>query len=296
MQVGGLIQPVLAERRSGGNVFHRCIADRPERAEVRVVHSAARLELGDRAEQLPVGVGRGADDELHGHPGGAAGVQRILRLSGGLRLALLQHQLPHLLERRPSVVAKLLSGAICARLAPQAASKLSDTRLASAVSRSICAVIATGHQLHVDVSAEPVPLPQQLERLDQLVHHVDRPARNAGGDEEPLAPASPMGAEEDAHQLLGLEQRARHGPIPPHGAVVTVEGAGVGHQDAEQRHPHAGQGAEIADVERAERADLSRVPQPGRKALPIVRGERHQFVELPLQLHVRHGALSAQFQ
>ena len=138
-----------------------------------------------------------------------------------------------------SVVAKLFSGAICARLAPQGASRLSDTRLASAVSRSICDRLGAGHQLHVDVPAEAVPLAQQLEHRDEIVHHLDRPARDAGGDEQPLAPPALMRAEEDADQLLGLEQGARHGPVPAHGAVVAVVAAGVGHEDAEQRHPHA---------------------------------------------------------
>ena len=83
------------------------------------------------------------------------------------------------------------------------------------------------------------------------------------------------GLEKDADQLLRLEQRARHGPVSPHGAVVAVVAAGVGHEDAKQRHPHAGSGAEIPDVERPEGTHVFGVTQTGRQPFPIVGGERH---------------------
>jgi len=90
------------------------------------------------------------------------------------------------------------------------------------------------HQLDVDVAREAVALTQELERGDEAVHHLDRIAGNAGGDEQPVHPPAADRAEKDPHQLLGLEQRARQVPVAPHGAVVTVVAARVGHQDAEQ--------------------------------------------------------------
>ena len=84
---------------------------------------------------------------------------------------------------------------------PHGASRLTDTRLANAVRRSICASSPPGDHLDVDVSAEPVPLAEQLEHLDQVVHHLHRPPGNAGGDEQARAPAARVGREENAHEL-----------------------------------------------------------------------------------------------
>src|SRR5882724_2043165 len=107
--------------------------------------------------------------------------------------------------------------------------------------------------------------PQQLEHLDEVIHDPGGTAGDAGGDEQSLAPAAATGLEEDADQFLGLEQRAWHRAIPSHGAVVAVVATGVGHEDAEERHPCAGAGAEVANVERAECADVVRNlrPSPG---------------------------------
>ena len=49
-----------------------------------------------------------------------------------------------------------------------------------------------------------------------------------------------------------------------------------------------GAGPEMPDVERPERADVLGVPEPGRQALPVVGGERHQDVELLVQVRIAH--------
>jgi hypothetical protein len=49
----------------------------------------------------------------------------------------------------------------------------------------------------------------------------------------------------------------------------------------------------LADIERAERADVSAVLQAGRKTLSIVPGKRHQNIELLLQRQATHAPLPA---
>src|SRR5207249_11286221 len=90
------------------------------------------------------------------------------------------------------------------------------------------------HHLDVDVAGEPMLSPQQLERGDEVVHHLHRPAGNTSSDEQPVAPAALARGEKDAHELLGLEERAWHLAIAAHGAVVAVEAARVRHEDAQQ--------------------------------------------------------------
>ena len=58
------------------------------------------------------------------------------------------------------------------------------------------------HELDVDVAGEAVRCAEQLEHGDQVVHDLHRPAGNAGGDEEPLAPAA------------ARARRGRCGPAP----------------------------------------------------------------------------------
>src|SRR5207342_2652841 len=81
---------------------------------------------------------------------------------------------------------------------------------------------------------------------------------------------------------------------PAHGAVVAVVAARVRHQDSQQPcFPSAG--PEATNVERAERAGLPRVAEPGRgwRPLPVVLGQGDQGVELSLQVgHVQHRASS----
>src|SRR6185436_5250263 len=79
--------------------------------------------------------------------------------------------------------------------------------------------LGPSHQLDVDVPREAVALAKQLEGGDEVVHDLHRIAGDAGGDEESIDPAALQRAEEDAHQLLGLEQRAGQIPVPPHWAV-----------------------------------------------------------------------------
>ena len=240
-----------------------------------------------------VGVAGSAHHELHGHAGDRSGVESVGRLAVGPLGALQQQVTPHSLQigdRRPEI---LLRGdgretgpAGCLQVDRHAARQLSqplDLR-----------GLTAGHELDMDVPAEPVALAEQLERGDEIVHHLDRAPRNAGGDEQPLAPPARPRAEEDADQLLRLEQSARHLPVPPHGAVVAVIAAGVGHEDAEQRHPHSRHRAEVPDVDGVERAGAPRVAEPRRQAFAIVGGERHQHVELALEIRApRHWLLLA---
>jgi hypothetical protein len=125
----------------------------------------------------------------------------------------------------------------------------------------------------VDVSAELMPFPQELEHLDEVVHHLDRTAWNSRGDEQALAPATLMCREEDANQLLRFKQGARHGTIAPHGAVVTVVATSVGHQNAEQRHPHSWSGIQVSDVEGSERSHLLGVSKARRRPFSIICGQ-----------------------
>ena len=58
---------------------------RPEGAEMGMVHGTVFLQPSDGGEQGAVGIGGGPDHELHGHPRGAAGVDRIGGPAGGAR-------------------------------------------------------------------------------------------------------------------------------------------------------------------------------------------------------------------
>src|SRR5687768_4813068 len=127
-----------------------------------------------------------------------------------------------------------------------------------------------------------MPLPQEGERLDQLVGDLGRPSRNPGGDEKALTPSPPQRAQEDPYQLFGLEQGARELPVSPHGTVVTVEAAGVSHEYAEQLGPAAGPGTQVPYVQGTQRSGLRGVPKAGRgrTAVPVVGREGHQDSKL----------------
>src|SRR5207244_10284415 len=99
-QVIRLVQPALTHDRRLGRGFERRIPDGPECAEMRVMDPAPGVQLGDTAEDGPVAVGGGADDELHGHPGRAVGPQRVARLPVGFFLPFAAHPGPYVLEAR----------------------------------------------------------------------------------------------------------------------------------------------------------------------------------------------------
>ena len=200
--------------------------------------------------------------------------------------------------RLVSAVSRLFSGAICARRLP--AGRLQVQRDAAGQRRQPLDLrgLAAGHHLHVHVAAKALAAAQQLQHGDQVVHHLDRPAGDAGGDEQAAAPAAAVRLQEDAHQLLGLEQGARHVAVAPHGAVVAVEAARVGHQDAQQRHLPLPRHPQVADVQRPQRAHVLRMAQPRRqravlaaRAVVVVARQRDQQVELLVQRHRVHGAL-----
>ena len=175
-QIVRLVQPVLAERRRGRHVLHRRVADRPKGAEVRVVDAAAARRAGRPCSSSVRSVSGVAPTTncmvMPDAPPGCSGSRRPAvgprrrapaSTSARTRSRFVQRR------RRGSSRARCAPGS-----APQGASRLSDTRLASAVSRSICAGFGAGHELHVDVSREAVALAQQLERRDEIVHHLDR--------------------------------------------------------------------------------------------------------------------------
>src|SRR5437762_3126843 len=108
---------------------------------------------------------------------------------------------------------------------------------------------------------------EQLEDGDQIVHDLYRPAGDAGRDEQTLTPAAAPRGEKDANELLGLEESARHLAVAAHRAVVTIEAARIGHEDAQQRLLLAAWSARAhrAEIERSQRAHLGRMPQAWRK-------------------------------
>ena len=240
--------------------------------------------MSDGAEQGLIGVRRGADHELHRHARRPARVQPVDRPPMRASFPLPEHQPAHLLEVGAGRVPLFVRGN--QRQAGTARRLEVDRDPARELGQPVdLRRLRARNHLDVDVPAEPVALPQQLQRLDELVHDVDGPAGNPRGDEQALAPAAPERAQEDAHQLFGFEQRPRKLPVAPHRAVVAVEAAGVGHEHAEQPGA-AGSGAKVADVERAQGAGPSAVPEPGRRrgAVPVVRGEGHQDVQLLLEI------------
>ena len=114
----------------------------------------------------------------------------------------------------------------------------------------------------------------------------------------PVAPPALARREEDAHELLGLEQRARHVAVAPHGAVVAVEAARVRHEDAQQRRlPSArpldctvrrlsGRSAPTSVACRS-RGGRGMVRVATGHALAVTGGERHQQRDLRVEIQVR---------
>ena len=107
-------------------------------------------------------------------------------------------------------------------------------------------------------------VPQQVEHLDQVVHHFHGPPGNRRGDEQSLTPAATPRLEEDANQLLRLEQRARHVAVAAHRAVVAVEAARIGHENAQQRRASPASGADRSEVQRPQRAGIVRISKARR--------------------------------
>src|SRR5438105_892282 len=99
-QVIRLVQPALTPDRRLGRCLERRVPDRPECAEMRVMNSGPGVQLGDTAEDGPVAVGSGTDDELHGHPRRAVGPQGVARLPVGCFLPFAAHAGPYVLEAR----------------------------------------------------------------------------------------------------------------------------------------------------------------------------------------------------
>ena len=104
------------------------------------------------------------------------------------------------------------------------------------------------------------------------------------GNEESVAPSAGPRPQEDPHQLFRLEQGARHLPVPPHRAVVAAIAAGVGHEDAEQPDPHAGQWRQGPDIDRPKCARRIHVPQSWRESLAVLGGQTHQDIQLLFQI------------
>jgi hypothetical protein len=72
---------------------------------------------------------------------------------------------------------------------------------------------------------------------------------------------------------------------------VAVVAAGVGHEDAEQRHSGAGKRPKLPDVQRPQGADRFGVLETRWESFAIIRGKRHQKVELLFQVENAHAAL-----
>jgi hypothetical protein len=160
-------------------------------------------------------------------------------------------------------------------------------------------LLHTRQNLDMDVSGEAVLVAEKLEHGDEVIHHLDWPARNAGGDEQTLTPPTLPRGEKDAHQLFWLEQGARHLAIAPHRAVVAIEAARVGHENPEQRRLPSTRPArsDSSKIEGTERADLRCVPEPRRQryarvpscssTLVIRRRQRHQQRDLIVDIQFR---------
>jgi hypothetical protein len=73
---------------------------------------------------------------------------------------------------------------------------------------------------------------------------------------------------------------------------MTVIAAGVGHEDAEQRHLHSWRRAKIPDAEWPKCSHFAGMSKPRRKALAVIRGECHQNIDLLLQVVTSHGCRS----
>ena len=289
----GLIQSMLAQRRCRGRVLHGRVSNRTERAEVRVMDAAAGIERRHAIHDGAVGVGRGSDDELHRHAGDAARPTAVAWPAGTLLLAIVDDDATRPLQRdersrhlllRCDPLERIAAGCLEVHRHPrgQRCDPLDLRRLGSR------------NQLHVDIAREPVPDAEQLEHGDQIVGDLLWPGRDAGGDEQPLAPPATQGAEEDANELLGLEERPAHRAIATHGAVVAVQRTRIRHQNAQQLDRTA-RTAKHADVERSKSAGVSRIPQPRRERLrrlwwpfPVLCRERHEDVELLAQFQLAH--------
>jgi hypothetical protein len=70
---------------------------------------------------------------------------------------------------------------------------------------------------------------------------------------------------------------------------VAVVAAGVGHEDAEEGHPHSWRGIQITNVEGPQGAHTLGVLETWRDSVPIVARERHEEVELLFQIHPPHA-------
>ncbi len=271
-QIVGLVEAVLPQRGCGGGALQRGVLDGPKGAEMGVMNAPAGAQPAHRVEDGAIGVGGGADHELHGHSRGAAGVEQVARLALRPLRPLAEQLRPDSFEIGYGGAEALL-GRDLGEAGPAGRLEV-DRDPARELGQPLdLRGLAAGHELHMDVPAEAVPLAQQLQRGDEIVHDLHRPARDAGRDEQPFAPPPLAGAEEDADELLRLEQGPGHVAVAAHRAIVAVVAAGVGHEDPEQRHAHPGHRPQVPDVERPQRADLTRVPQARRQALAVVGGE-----------------------
>src|SRR5690349_22012964 len=123
-----------------------------------MVKTTSGPQLADGAEQHPVGISRRSHYELNGHACGATRMQRVSWLAIRLGFALHHDQLPNPLE-----VVQCGGEALLRRDLRQARTTgcfevegdSAGQRRQSIDLRSL----ATGEQLHVDVSRDPVPLP-----------------------------------------------------------------------------------------------------------------------------------------
>ena len=238
----------------------------------------------------PIAVRSGTDHELHRHPRHSARMEQVTRPPIPFGGPAPKHLATRLLEGHQGIIERLFRGDFPEML-PTGRLEIDRDSAGQRRESLDLRLLRARNDLGVDVPSEAVPLPQQREDLDQLVHYPGGPRRDGRGEKESLAPAPTDRAEKHPDQLLRLEQRPRHVPVAPHRAVVAIEGAGVRHQDPKQRRRPTRSGSKMPNIDRTEGTDPPRVAEPGRCrlgrtrwALAVVGRKGHQEGDFLFQI------------
>ena len=185
------------------------------------------------------------------------------------------------LERRQQIGAEVLVPGECLHVRVGRCLEVHRAAIGQARGGLDLGRLGAGQELDVQVTAEALARPENLERGQ---HAVGRPRRAPGyarGEEEAIDEPLPVRLHEAGRRLLGRERRAPHLAAAEDRAVAAGQRAGVGLHDAHERR--------AAPAGQANAHDANLVTDPGRRAEPCVPVEAGRLGEDGETLAAVHG-------
>ena len=262
----GLIEAILADEGHAADGGGQACVVGVEGHVTRIIdasHARPTVEGGGDAEDVVVGLGRGADDDLCALSGGheAWCVAKLAAV-----FLTLQHALADVTHRGEDALEVLVRGHAAEALF---GGQLQVDAHAIGVEPALLDQLAAtaGDALEVDVTVEAVRGAKVFDHAHHALHRVVRVTDDAGAEEEALDVVAAVELDGEVHELANGECGAWAVVRAAVHAVGAVEDAMVGEHDLQQRDAAAVGGEAVADADAADGvADSSRRVVPHRAA------------------------------